>query len=253
MKRKRIYSRHNPDFKRFLTLLKGKGIRKHGLTLLSGSKQVGELLRDFPERCEGILSTGEPGMPAGEIPPSCTEYLLGNELYREMDIYGTGAPILLARIDPLPKWSDEEKNPGSTLFVPFQDPVNVGAVIRSAAAFGVSRVVMLREAAGPFHHKATRVAGSAVFRVSLREGPSIRDLGACRFPVFTLSPQGKDVEKFRFPEAFGLLPGLEGPGIPPEIKHLNSLAVPMEPGVESLNASVATGIVLYLWRRQISR
>ena len=49
-------------------------------------------------------------------------------------------PILLP-------WSDKDHGTGCTLFIPFQDPGNVGTVIRSAAAFGVSKVVLLKEAA----------------------------------------------------------------------------------------------------------
>ena len=70
-------------------------------------------------------------------------------------------------------WSDDEPWPdGCTLFVPFQDPENVGAVIRSAAAFGVARVVLLREAAHPFHPRSSRAAGPALFQVPLQVGPA---------------------------------------------------------------------------------
>jgi tRNA G18 (ribose-2'-O)-methylase SpoU len=66
--------------------------------------------------------------------------------------------------------------------------------------------------------------------------------------VVTLSPQGEDIGNYRFPETFCMIPGLEGPGLPGNLKDANALAIPMEPGVESINAALATGIALYLWR-----
>ena len=152
-----------------------------------------------------------------------------------------------------PSGSDKQWPPGCTLFVPFQDPSNVGAVIRSAAAFGVRRVVMLREAAHPFHHKSVRAAGSSILRISLLEGPSIRELEKTRAPLITLSPKGKNIARYKFPTTFGLLPGLEGPGFPDNLKRATPLAIPMEPGIESINAALATGIALYLWRRSVKR
>jgi tRNA G18 (ribose-2'-O)-methylase SpoU len=95
----------------------------------------------------------------------------------------------------------------------------VGAVIRSAAAFGVSRVVVLKEAAHPFHHKSVRAAGSAILRVSLWEGPSIKELEKTKAPLVSLSPGGKDIARYKFPSTFGLLPGLEGPGLPESLRH----------------------------------
>jgi len=248
MKVKDIGSQRNPIFRKFLSLLKGQGVKKYGMALLSGPKQVKEVLRDFPDQCAGIVLSKKQDVPNGIISKRLTTYRLGADLFREVDIDGTGQPILLVQVEPFPKWSDEQWPDGCTLFVPFQDPTNVGAVIRSAAAFGVSRVVVLKEAAHPFHHKSIRVAGSTLFRIPLFEGPSIKELDKTEVPIITLSPEGRDIAKYKFPSSFGLLPGLEGPGLPDNLKHMASLAIPMEPRVESINAALATGIALYLWR-----
>jgi tRNA G18 (ribose-2'-O)-methylase SpoU len=112
---------------------------------------------------------------------------------------------------------------------------------------------MLREAAHPFHHKSVRAAGGSILKVSLRDGPSIKELGKTGAPLITLSPKGKTIASYRFPTTFGLLPGLEGPGLPVTLRHTTSLAIPMERGIESINAALATGIALYVWRGSVKR
>lgn len=240
-----ISSRSNPWFKTFVRLLSGQGVKKHGLSFLSGLKQVKEVLREFPERCEAVLCSGDLSL---QIPEGIKRYRLGRDLFRELDVYGTAGPILVVRAEPLADW-DEDKGPsGCTLFIPFQDPANVGAVIRSAAAFGVSQVVVLKEGAHPYHHKSLKVGGSALFRVPIFAGPFITRLGHGALPIICLSPAGMDIRDYVFPPAFGLVPGLEGPGLPSNLRHLPLLSIPMEPGVESLNAATATAIALYVWK-----
>lgn len=245
-----ISSRSNPWFKTSLRLLSGQGVKKRGLTFLSGLKQVREVVSEFPERCEAIVFSESHSLP---VPQGFKQYRLRGDLFREIDIYGTKAPILLVRADRLSHWDSENWPPGCTLFVPFQDPANVGAVIRTAAAFSVARVVILDEGAHPFHHKSIQVAGSALFRVPIFAGPSIRELGGLNFPVITLSAEGRKIGEHLFPQIFGLLPGLEGPGLPSNLRRLPSLSIPMERGVESLNAALATGIALYVWRSSMNR
>ena len=253
MKVKEIISQRNPTFRKFLKVLKGQGIKKYGVALLSGPKQVREVMKDFPDQSVGLVVSNRQDVPKGNIPDQIIIYRLGVDLFREIDVDGTNQPILLVQVERLPQWRDENWPSGCTLFVPFQDPTNVGAVIRSAAAFGVSRVVMLKEAAHPFHHKSVRAAGSALFRIPLCEGPSIKKLGKTRAPLITLSPRGKDIARHQFPTTFAMLPGLEGPGLPQSLRHATSLAIPMEPGMESINAALATGIALYVWRSKIKK
>ena len=249
MKPKRITSAGNTTFKIFLRLTRGRGILKYGRALFSGPKQIKELLHDFPDRCSGIIYSENHDIPVVPESLEMPFYCLSSELFHRIDIHDTGHPVLLVRVDPFPRWTDSPGQSGCTLCIPFQDPANVGAVIRSAAAFGASRLVILEEAAHPFLPKSLRVAGSTLFRVPLFEGPSIKDLKVSNMPLLALSPEGRDIDTFRFPPSFCLVPGLEGPGLPGHLREAVLLSIPMEPGVESLNAALVTGIALYLWRR----
>ncbi len=247
MKPKVISSKDNPRFKTLTKLLKSTGIRKHGRGLLSGPKQVREMLRDLPRCCEALLQPE--GGSLGEPPEWIDRLLLSADLFRELDLFGTNRPMLLVRVPETKAWDEASHPEGCTLFVPFQDPANVGTVIRSAAAFGAARVVLLREAANPFLPKALRAGGCTPFRIPIETGPSIHDLKGGTLPIIGLQAGGRDLASFRFPETFGLLPGLEGPGLPkmPGMKAV--LGIPMEPGTDSLNGALAAGIALYAWRR----
>ena len=249
---KEINSRHNHDFQAFLRVLKGQGVKKQGLAFFSGPKHVREILAEFPEHCEGLILSTKQKVPEGTLPRKLQAYSLSAELFREVDAFGTNHPVLIVRVPHFPPWDAGAPFKGCTLLIPFQDPSNVGAVIRSAAAFGVTNLVVLKEAAHPFHYKSTRAAGSTLFRVPIFEGPSILELDGALSPIITLSSRGEDIHRFKFPESLCLLPGLEGPGLPRELRHLKSLSIPMERGVESLNAALATGIALYLWHSKLA-
>ena len=247
---KEVSSASNPSFRLARDVLSGRGIRKHGKALIAGPRIIGEVLDRFGDRVEAWL-TG----PAGDPPPEAlgreaTWLRLDAALHRELDVSGTGGPLLLVRVPGMPSWSDADPWPeGCTLFIPFQDPENVGAVLRSAAAFGVARAVLLREAAHPFHPKATRAAGPAAFQVPLLAGPSINELTSESTPLIPLDVGGPPIDASPWPDRFGLVPGVEGPGLPPHLReHPGRRCVPIAPDVESLNAATATAVALFAWR-----
>ncbi|WP_435018872.1 16S rRNA (guanine(527)-N(7))-methyltransferase RsmG [Tundrisphaera sp. TA3] len=241
----------NPTFKMMQDLLSARGIRKHGRALVSGARVVAEVVQRFPGRIEGWLTVADgPPPPPIVTPDRPIWFRLSEPLFKELDAAGTRSPLLLVKVPKMADWADAAPWPdGCTLFVPFQDPENVGAVIRSAAAFGAARVVLLREAAHPFHPKAARAAGTALFQVPLEQGPSIHDLAAASAPIFSLATDGPEVGAAPFPDRFGLVVGVEGPGLPEHLRSGPTLCVPMEPGVESLNAATAAAISLYAWRQ----
>jgi len=243
-----VTSESNATFKHCHELLGGRGIRKQGRALLAGTRQVDEVLARHPGSVEAWLTdSAGPPPPA----PGLTWVRLADPLFRELDASGTHAPLLVVRVPAMPAWSDADGEwpEGCTLFVPFQDPENVGAVLRSAAAFGAARAVLLREAAHPFHPKSARAAGPALFQIPLLVGPSVRDLRSRSRPLIALATDGEDLAAGPFPPSFGLVPGVEGPGLPDHLRGGPRLRVPIDPGVESLNAATATAVALYVWSR----
>ncbi|MBX9794748.1 MAG: 23S rRNA (guanosine(2251)-2'-O)-methyltransferase RlmB [Burkholderiaceae bacterium] len=137
-----------------------------------------------------------------------------------------------------------------------QDPHNVGAIIRSAAAFGLSGVLI------PEHNQA-QVTGTVVktsagmaFRIPLvaigNVNDTLRTLKEAGFWIYGLSMDGNPLasEKFDAPAVFVL--GSEGTGI--REKTLEEcdikLSIPMHPRCESLNVAVSAGIVFNTWSAQ---
>jgi 16S rRNA (guanine(527)-N(7))-methyltransferase RsmG len=242
-----VTSEANPTFRLCRDLLGGRGIRKHERALVAGPRTVAEVLERAPDRVEAWLTgAGGPAPPRPDLP----WYRFADALFRELDTAGTHAPLLLVTLPEMTDWSDDAPWPdGCTLFVPFQDPENVGAVIRSAAAFGVAQVVLLREAAHPFHPRSSRAAGPALFQVRLRLGPPIDGLAPRHAPLIALATDGPELGATPLPARFGLVPGVEGPGLPAHLRQGLRRRIAMEPGVESLNAATATAIALYVWRQ----
>jgi len=240
-----ITSASNPTFQRCCDLLGGRGIRKHGEAILAGERIGAEVLARFSEHVLAWLTDSDGPPPPDE---SIAWLRLSDPLFKQLDLVGTHAPLLLVRVPTILPWSDDDPWPrGCTLFVPFQDPENVGAVIRSAAAFGAARVVLLRKAAHPFHPRASRAAGPALFQVPLRRGPSLEALRVNHLPLIALDTTGPELGETPFPDSFGLVVGAEGPGLPIPLRHGERRRIAMQPGVESLNAATAAAIALYVW------
>jgi 16S rRNA (guanine527-N7)-methyltransferase len=243
-----ISSGQNPLFKHCRKLLTGRGIRKLGQALVAGVKPVSETLTGAPQRCEAWLSCDEPPPSGG--PPHLKWFRFSPALFRELDTFGTHSPLLLITLPDIRPWEPLEGFlPGCSLMIPFQNPDNVGAAIRSAAAFGASQVILLAESAHPFHPRALRASGGSVLRVQLRQGPALDKLPA-DLPIMALSPEGADIRQAAFPPSFGFLAGIEGPGLPAAWRR-RALGIPISPAVESLNAAAAVAVALYEWKRKI--
>lgn len=210
------------------------------------------LVRDivFCEGCE--IPSGLDGLDQLAKRPAALS--LAKPLFDELDLFGTRFPILVLTAPRIPEIDLASKPPeGLEVLCALSDPSNVGALLRSAAAFGVSRVVLLRESASPFHPRAVRAASAATLVIHLARGPSITELEPARHgPIVALDMRGEHLVDFRWPKNARLLVGEEGQGIPKE-KDFVRITIPISDAIESLNATVAAAIALNAYRSQQSR
>lgn len=137
------------------------------------------------------------------------------------------------------------------------DPHNVGAIIRSAAAFNVAAVLMPKTKQAPITGAVAKASAGMIFRIPLVTIDSIEsaltDLKQRGFTTYGLAADGSAVlgkEVFSTPTAFVV--GNEGAGLSPEVRALcdKLLSIPMNPRTESLNAAQAATVVMYDWSKQ---
>ncbi len=133
-----------------------------------------------------------------------------------------------------------------------QDPANVGAILRAAEAFGAGGLILTPGTASPFAPKAFRASAGSALRVPVVK--NVLSTDAVKWIHATgATLAGADAHDGREPEALRALAplvlaiGSEGHGLSAPLFDALDLRVriPVSPPVESLNAAVATGILLY--------
>nr|MDJ0973722.1 RNA methyltransferase [Planctomycetota bacterium] len=131
-----------------------------------------------------------------------------------------------------------------------QDPGNVGAILRIAAAFGVGGVLVGTGTADPLGVKALRASAGMALRVPFARAPSAAVATACLASgraVWTLEAGGRALPTLtEVPDRLILALGSEGRGFGDEVRRVANDAVGIEiaDDVESLNVAVAAGIAV---------
>lgn len=138
-----------------------------------------------------------------------------------------------------------------------QDPHNLGAVIRSAAAFGAAAVLLPTRKQSPVTGAVVKASAGMAFRVPLVSVDNIQQtlaqLKKLGVKIYGLAANGKgsvDVEPFAEPALFVM--GNEAQGMTPASRALcdKTLSIPMSLRAESLNVAVSSAVALFAWSRK---
>ena len=167
----------------------------------------------------------------------------------------------LASLSPLPpsKKSSSSSPSFSSLFLlldAIQDPANVGAIVRSAEAFGVAGILSTPGTAWPFSPRALRASAGSALRVPIVSGVAAAEAVAwARARGASLA--GAEAHGGEPPQTAArvrplvLVVGSEGRGISPEVEAAldRRLTLELAGNVESLNAAVAAALLLFILSR----
>lgn len=166
---------------------------------------------------------------------------------------------VLALVRP-PVWTLDNLFRGQSLVVVLdglQDPGNAGSIVRSAEAFGATGVCFLKGSVSPFNPKTLRAAAGSLFRLPFAHGidaplacAAMKQNRLDLYAAVPSSPLSKRVTEVDLARKCALIIGSEGRGVSHELRSAaTDLSIPTV-RVESLNAAMAAGILLYEAQRQ---
>lgn len=127
-----------------------------------------------------------------------------------------------------------------------QDPGNLGTIIRTCDWFGVHQIVCSKETVDCFNPKVIQSSMGSLFRIPVKYTDLESFLDSSEAPVYGALLDGTNMYDSRIPENSILVIGNEGKGISDDVRQYinHPILIPAHGDAESLNASIATAVIL---------
>ena len=258
---KQIVSRDNAQFRRFRRLAhSAKDRRGDGLMLLDGVHLLDAYVSVYGAdalRLVARASSVDRVEVAERLAAARDAVVLSDALFDEISPVETPTGLLAEA--PIPKpgpAAGTDRDRFTLLLDGLQDPGNLGAVLRSAAAAGGREVFLSARCADPWSPKCLRAGMGAHFHLVIHDRMDLLD-AARGLPGRLLAADShgeRSLFKVDLAGEVAFIIGGEGAGISRALCALASerVRIPMATGIESLNAAAAATLLFYEWRRQRS-
>ena len=246
-----ISSKDNKIFRLCEQLTHKKYRDKLGLYLIEGENLLEEAVKNGAGIKTVLMCRDYRGSLFGTEDKSfCLSYKLFEQLAQTETTQGIMAVVEKPELSP-----DRFLDKGGGNFIVLdrlQDPGNIGTILRTADAAGYELAIVMKGTADVFSPKAVRAATGSLFRMPVVFMDSVDEL-----MEFTRAAGKKlvatcfDTDRYYYDENLkgniALIIGNEGSGISRELIECSDLKIkiPMHGNIESLNASVAAGILMY--------
>ena len=222
-----------------------------GLFLAEGDLVVDRALR---AGCEPFLALAD----ADRVPPvghrlaeRIDVFVGGDEIRRMVTGLGMPHPIVALYHRPPRPTAAELLAATDRLVVAeaVENPVNVGSIVRNAAALGWTGLLLDHTSADPLSRRALRVAMGTAFELPhARTTDLLGALSVTDHQLFALTPDAaaRDIRDVDVRERRAILIGAERAGLSRELLDLATpVRIPMSNGVDSLNAAAAAAVACY--------
>ncbi|MEN6671121.1 RNA methyltransferase [Psychrobacter sp. B38] len=230
--------------------------KKHGQTVIEGVHLIDAALRSDYPFVQILLSESEHTHPEVQqvltrLPTYTPILTLSDTLYESIRSLGTGIDIMAIIKVPAPSLSMIKDD--CLILNDVQDSGNVGTLLRTAAAVGISHILCTSATAQAWSPKTLRAGMGAQFALTIYEGLSVQDiLDNVKTPLLATSSHTDTViyqHDLSAPIAWVM--GHEGQGVCEELMQCATpIALPQPNGQESLNVAIAGSLCLYETLRQ---
>ena len=257
-----ITSLNNEQVKNIIQLnQKTKARRKQGLFVAEGRKMFGEAPRDWIHKVyisESLSEDRELLEEAEKLPHE----IVSDAVFRQMS--DTQTPQGILTVLKTPEYRLEEildrENPLLMVLEDLQDPGNAGTIFRTGEGAGISGVLLTRNCVDITNPKVIRSTMGSVYRmpfVYVEDVASLSEAFRSRsIRTYAAHLQGKNTyDKEDYTQGSAFFIGNEGKGLTEEAAWTADtwIRIPMSGQVESLNAAMAAGILMYEAARQRRR
>ena len=259
---RRIEGRHNPLVKLLRQAFAGADCTSDGDCAVEGLRIVEEAIRSGLRFRAVFFRESEQDLAERLLPQigaHVETLLLPNRIFDNTVPSETpqGVAALVQRKEFSLEEMTERLQVGPLVVIAgLQDPGNLGTILRSAEAFGSAGVILGKGTVSPFNAKVVRASAGSMFRVPVIRGKldavsSLLRVQEIRL-VATSSHKGTPLGEARLAGPLAMFIGNEGSGLPRDLmtRMDEVVVIPHAPQVESLNAGVATSILLYEAARQ---
>ncbi len=217
--------------------------------LLEAKKMVKEVLTEFPHQIIRLYGTASFYEDAN-LKPDTVKYLLITETELERISQLQTPHLAVAIVKKMPT-AIIDKTKWLIALDAIRDPGNLGTIIRIADWFGIQQILCSADCADVYNPKTVQASMGSIMRVHILEGNLKELLSQCPQPVYAATLDGTAAQKISFGQTGTLLIGNEARGVADDLLKFvnNEISIPSFGGAESLNAAVATGILLWEIKR----
>jgi TrmH family RNA methyltransferase len=131
-----------------------------------------------------------------------------------------------------------------------QDPGNLGTIIRTADWFGLDQIIVSADTASCYNPKVVQSTMGSILRVDVIVADLTELIQSAKMPIYGAVLEGKSIQTTELAKEGILIIGNESKGIRSPLLAMitDPITIPRYGGAESLNAAVATGIILAKWQ-----
>ena len=243
-----ITSRDNALFKEFKRLAQDNtAYRKQGRAWLEGDHLCRAALQRGLAPSHAVFQASYWSAAAAQWPDAIGKVVVVDDaLFAQLS--SLESPGRVAFVLPLPTAREVEPGVAAVVLDGVQDAGNVGAILRSAAAFGFGQLLALKGTAALWSPKVLRAGMGAHFGLRLVEGLDAAALEALQLPLLaTSSHQGEFLHRAALPWPCAWIFGHEGQGVSRALAERASqhVRIVQPGGEESLNVAAAAAICLH--------